>query len=128
LAIPWCFYKISRAFDGFSTSIIWQKDHPPQLKHRPIFRLLSGRELLRVLIKTVAPTCHCQVCGTRRNTKKKVDHRLHVVTCRRGCNWSCRRGCNCCNNSDAKSTFEKDHLATIGQSAPQAGAQSVLKG
>ena len=40
LAIPWCFYKISRAFDGFSTSIIWQKDHPPQLKHRPIFRLL----------------------------------------------------------------------------------------
>jgi len=40
LAIPWCFYKISRAFDGFSTSIIWQKDHPPQLKHRPIFLLL----------------------------------------------------------------------------------------
>ena len=26
LAIPWCFYKISRAFDGFSTSIIWDKD------------------------------------------------------------------------------------------------------
>jgi hypothetical protein len=41
LAIPWCFYKISRAFDGFSTSIIWQKDHPPQLKHRPIFPLVT---------------------------------------------------------------------------------------
>jgi len=40
LAIPWGFYKISRAFDGFSTSIIWQKDHPSQLKHRPIFRLV----------------------------------------------------------------------------------------
>jgi len=41
LAIPWCFYKISRAFDGFSTSIIWQKYHHPELKHRPIFRLVS---------------------------------------------------------------------------------------
>jgi len=41
LAIPWCFYKISRAFDGISTSIIWQKYHPPELKHRPIFLLLS---------------------------------------------------------------------------------------
>jgi len=41
LAIPWCFYKISRAFDGFSTSIIWQKYQPPELKHRPIFLLLT---------------------------------------------------------------------------------------
>jgi len=40
LAIPWCFYKMSRAFDGISTSIIWQKYHPPELKHRPIFPLL----------------------------------------------------------------------------------------
>jgi len=40
LAIPWCFYKISRAFDGISTSIIWQKYHPPELKHRPIFPLV----------------------------------------------------------------------------------------
>ena len=44
LAIPWCFYKISRAFDGFSTSIIWQKYHPPELKHRPIFTLVTGIE------------------------------------------------------------------------------------
>jgi len=41
LAIPWCFYEISRAFDGFSTSIIWQKYHPPELKHQPISRLLK---------------------------------------------------------------------------------------
>ena len=41
LAIPWCFYKISRAFDGFSTSIIWQIYHPPELKHRPIFLLVK---------------------------------------------------------------------------------------
>jgi len=42
LAIPWCFYKISRAFDGFSTSIIWQKYHLPKLKHRAIFPLLPS--------------------------------------------------------------------------------------
>jgi len=41
LAIPWCFYNLSRAFDGFSTSIIWQKYHPPELKHRPIFSLVA---------------------------------------------------------------------------------------
>jgi len=41
LAIPWCFYKISRTFDGFSTSIIWQKYHPPELKQVPIFPLLK---------------------------------------------------------------------------------------
>jgi len=40
LAIPWCFHKISRTFDGISTSIIWQKYHPPHLKHRHIFPLL----------------------------------------------------------------------------------------
>jgi len=49
LAIPWCFYKISRAFDGFSTSIIWQKYHPPELKHRPIFRLVWARTGLNLL-------------------------------------------------------------------------------
>jgi len=42
LAIPWCFYRILRAFDGISTSIIWQKYHPPELKHRLIFLLLSS--------------------------------------------------------------------------------------
>jgi len=43
-AIPWCFYKISRSFDGVSTSIIWKKYHPPELKHRPIFPLLFEGE------------------------------------------------------------------------------------
>ena len=40
LAIPWCCYKTSRAFDGFLTSIIWQKYHPLELKHQPIFPLV----------------------------------------------------------------------------------------
>jgi len=44
LAIPWRFYKISRAFDGFSMSIIWQKYHPPELKYRPIFPLVFIKE------------------------------------------------------------------------------------
>ena len=55
LAIPWCFYKISRAFDGFSTSIICQKDHPSQLKHRPIFRLLSHT---KIFFLTCDGNCH----------------------------------------------------------------------
>jgi len=45
LAIPWCFCRISRAFDGISTSIIWQKYHPPELKHRPIFLLVACTSL-----------------------------------------------------------------------------------
>ena len=59
LAIPWCFYKILRAFDGFSTSITLQKYHPPELKHRPIFPLaITAKSAHRVACTSLRRVGH----------------------------------------------------------------------
>ena len=84
LAIPWCFYKISRAFYGFSTSTIWQKYHPPALKHRPIFPLVYIYESVNRCGATVS---HCNAlqrtathCNALQRTATHCNALQHTAT------------------------------------------------
>jgi len=81
LAIPWCFYKISRAFDGISTSIIWQKYHPPELKHRPIFPLVLYNPTKVPIPRSLVPIFKKEIIVHRKISVSNGSYPLHTIKC-----------------------------------------------